>query len=103
MTDRRNQIWYFGDLDYEGIGIWENLSNLCQPRRQIRPFCPAYEAMLKKAESIGTLPATKEQQNRNIENTFFQYFSDEISEKMKRILENETYIPQEILNITDFS
>lgn len=103
MTDRRNQIWYFGDLDYEGIGIWEKLAELCQPRRQIRPFCPAYEAMLKKAEQIEVLPDTREQQNRNISDSFFQYFSDEISEKMKRILENETYIPQEILNITDFS
>lgn len=103
MTDRRNQIWYFGDLDYEGIGIWENLADLCRPRWQIRPFCPAYEAMLKKAELFRTLPATKEQQNRNIEDTFFQYFSEEVSGKMKQILENGTYIPQEILNITDFS
>ncbi|MDE7320705.1 MAG: DUF2220 domain-containing protein [Lachnospiraceae bacterium] len=103
MTDRRNQIWYFGDLDYEGIGIWEKLAELCQPRRQIRPFCPAYEAMLKKAEQIEVLPDTREQQNRNIGDSFFQYFSEEISGKMKQVLENETYIPQEILNITDFS
>ncbi len=103
MTDAQNQIWYFGDLDYEGIGIWENLANLCHPRWQIRPFCPAYEAMLHKAEQVRTLPATKDQQNRNIGSAFFQYFSDEISEKMKKILKAGTYIPQEILNITDFT
>lgn len=102
MTDERNRIWYFGDLDYEGIGIWERLAELCRPSREIRPFCPAYEAMLKKAEQFQTLPATKEQQNRNIKDAFFEYFSEEISRKMRRILEDGAWIPQEILNITDF-
>lgn len=102
MTDGQNQIWYFGDLDYEGIGIWENLAKMCRPGREIRPFCPAYEAMLKKAERIKTLPRTREQQNRNIKDSFFHYFPDELSRKMKQILEEGTYIPQEILNITDF-
>lgn len=102
MTDERNQIWYFGDLDYEGIGIWEKLENLCQPRKRIQPFCPAYEAMLQKARQVKSLPATKEQQNRKIGDGFFQYFSEEIRAEMKRILENDMYIPQEILNIADF-
>lgn len=102
MTDERNQIWYFGDLDYEGIGIWENLAEMCRPCRDIRPFAPAYEAMLRKAKRTQTLPKTKEQQNRNIKDSFFQYFPDDISKKMKQILEDGTYIPQEILNIADF-
>ncbi|MFG6333006.1 MAG: DUF2220 domain-containing protein [Lachnospiraceae bacterium] len=102
MTDERNQLWYFGDLDYEGIGIWENLANLCQPRREIRPFGPAYESMLGKTERTKRLPDTKEQQNRKIGDGFFRYFSEETGARMKRILESGTYIPQEILNIADF-
>ena len=102
MTDKRNRIWYFGDLDYEGIGIWEKLSELCQPRREIHPFCPAYAAMLQKAGRIKLLPTTKEQQNRNIGDGFFRFFPKDTVEQMKQILEKDTYIPQEILNITDF-
>lgn len=102
MADARNHIWYFGDLDYEGIGIWEHLAALCRPRRDIRPFGPAYEAMLEKAKQVRSLPDTKEQQNRNIDDTFFGYFPEDRSREMKRILEEGAYIPQEILNITDF-
>lgn len=103
MIDGRNRIWYFGDLDYEGIGIWEKLSELCRPKREIRPFVPAYEAMLQKAEKRKHLPVTKEQQNRKIGDGFFRAFSRETAERMKRILEQDTYIPQEILNIMDFT
>lgn len=102
MTDSQNKIWYFGDLDYEGIGIWENLMRLCAPRRQIRPFCPAYEAMLKKAVRVKSLPDMKDRQNRKIEEMFFQYFPDAISAEMRQILQKGTYIPQEILNAADF-
>lgn len=102
MTDKRNEILYFGDLDYEGIGIWERLYRLCEGRYEIRPFLRAYEAMLEKAEKIETLPDTKEQQNRHISPVFFSYFSETTTVKMKNILEKGTYVPQEILNITDF-
>lgn len=49
------------------------------------------------------MPETKEQQNRNIGTLFFSYFTEEQVKEMRQILESETYIPQEILNITDFS
>ena len=40
--------------------------------------------------------------NRNIKNIFFSYFSTEQVKRMKEILEKGYYIPQEILNISDF-
>ncbi len=101
MTHEKNTFYYFGDLDYEGIGIWENLSELCKETRRLIPFVPAYEAMLEKAENR-ELPDTKELQNRRIGPSFFTHFSEPAVEKMKRILESGKYIPQEILNITDF-
>lgn len=74
-----------------------------EKRWKIEPFCDAYEAMLGKACEVKHLPETKEQQNRNIGTLFFSYFTEEQVKEMRQILESETYIPQEILNITDFS
>lgn len=103
MTKRDNQIYYFGDLDYEGIGIYEKLAGLFESRWEIKPFVPAYQAMLSKAGQMGRLPATREKQNRNITGDFFRYFSFDKVKQMKEILEREEYIPQEILNISDLS
>ncbi len=58
--------------------------------------------MLRKAEQMEVLPDTKEQQNRNISPVFFSYFPEDTTKAMKNILEKGTYVPQEILNITDF-
>ena len=112
MKDSRNMMLYFGDLDYEGIGIYENLAEMFQERWGIRPFIPAYLAMMQKAKTAANsgdekqmltcLPDTKERQNRNIRDLFFSYFGEADVKKMKKILEVGKYIPQEILNITDF-
>lgn len=66
------------------------------------PFIPAYEAMLNKADRLENLPETKEHQNRNITSIFFSYFSNTTVEKMQAVLQNERYVPQEILNRADF-
>lgn len=102
MRDPRNQIFYFGDLDYEGIGIYENLAERFQDRWTIRPFVPAYKAMLQKTDHIHKLPETKEHQNRNIGSTFFAYFDKETIRKIQSVLDADQYIPQEILNTSDF-
>lgn len=102
MAEIENRILYFGDLDYEGIGIYEKLANSYRSRWKILPFVQAYEKMLEKAEQTAGLPETKEKQNRNISEHFFSYFSIEKEKQMKEILEKEKYIPQEILNIADF-
>lgn len=102
MLDQRNRFYYFGDLDYEGIGIWERLAGQDNKEWEIIPFVPAYEAMLRKVPPSVPLPDTKEQQNRNIRSDFFTYFQEDTIRQMKQILEAGKYIPQEILNITDF-
>lgn len=101
MAEKDNQIYYFGDLDYEGIGIYEKLAALFEARWEIVPFVPAYHAMLCKAGQMKRLPATREKQNRNITEKFFQYFSASQAGQMKEILGREEYIPQEILNVSD--
>ena len=105
MRDGRNGIYYFGDLDYEGIGIYESLAKMNAGERKVIPLAAAYETMIKKAErTCGTenLPDTKEQQNRNIRGEFFSYFDTAYEDKMRKLLESGKYIPQEILNIMDF-
>lgn len=105
MKSQGNKIYYFGDLDYEGIGIYESLSRQCiknHEKRTIVPFVAAYEKMLQKAEQVHGLPETKEQQNRNITGDFFAYFSEDTVGRMLEILEKDQYIPQEILNMGDY-
>ena len=97
-----NRLLYFGDLDYEGIGIYEALVRNFPGPQRIEPFIPAYEAMLAKAGAAPPLPATKEKQNRNAGSEFFPCFAPETAAAMKRVLEQGLYIPQEILNCTDY-
>lgn len=102
MRNQENRIYYFGDLDYEGIGIYERLTELVSGEWEIVPFTGAYEAMLRKSGQMEELPDMKEQQNRNISGMFFLFFSDTQADEMKKILKSGKYIPQEILNIADF-
>ena len=45
---------------------------------------------------------TMVQVNRNIKNIFLSFFLTERIKQMKEILEKGRYVPQEILNISDF-
>lgn len=101
MMEQGNHIYYFGDLDYEGIGIYEHVAEAFREHWEIVPFVPAYGMMLAKAEEMASLPGTKDGQNRNISEHFFSYFSQEQIGKMREILEDEKYIPQEILSSAD--
>lgn len=104
MTNKSNTIYYFGDMDYEGILIYEKLAALFQQEYRIKPFCEAYARMIIMAEQIGfeQLPPMKEGQNDNISGAFFKAFTPELAEKMKSILHSGKYIPQEILSEKNF-
>ncbi len=101
LVDESNQILYLGDLDYEGILIYERLAALFKDRIPIKPFNEAYIYMLKKARKIA-LPDTKEKQNRNIGSLFLGNFSENYRNEILKILGDDKYIPQEILNSRDF-
>lgn len=101
MRAAENKIYYFGDLDYEGIGIYERLEEMFRPYCSIRPFTEAYDKMLQKAAAF-SLPKTKDGQNRNLTGVFFEYFNENQKKNMREILEKGEYIPQEILCSIDF-
>ncbi len=102
MLAEGNELLYFGDLDYEGIGIYEKLAASFAEQGSIKPFIPAYLAMLQKSKGYPMLPTTKEEQNRNLQGSFFNYFSAEVQKEMQNILRQDLYIPQEILTLPDF-
>lgn len=104
LKDPRNQLLYFGDLDWEGILIYETLAKSFEKAegRRIAPFVPAYLAMLKKAEMVPSLPETREGQVRRESGLFFSFFSETDTAQMTGILTAGRYIPQEILNGSDY-
>lgn len=102
MLDAGNELLYFGDLDYEGLGIYEALAESFAEQGSIKPFVPAYLAMLQKSKGYPKLPTTKEEQNRNLQGSFLNYFSAEVQKEMQNILRQDLYIPQEILTLLDF-
>ncbi len=102
VSNKNNKFFYFGDLDYEGILIYEKFYHMFSKEYNIRPFIKGYEKMVEKSEMMEiNLPKTKAGQNRNIENVFLQEFSEKLNGKILKILENNLYIPQEIINLTD--
>ena len=101
LSEKSNQIIYLGDLDYEGILIYEGLAHIFMKQISIKPFTEAYIYMLKKAKEI-ILPEMKEKQNKNIGNYFLNSFNDSERIEILEILGNNKYIPQEILSNRDF-
>ena len=60
--------------------------------------------MVKKAKDIGyrELPDSKAGQNKNAGAEFLQNFSTDMQKEIKKVLETGKYIPQEILNESDY-
>lgn len=102
MLHENNEFLYFGDLDYEGIGIYENLAACFRGQAEIKPFVAAYENMLTKSKTLSKLPTTKEGQNRQLQGVFFEYFPAAMQQNMQAVLEQDVYIPQEILTVLDY-
>ena len=98
MKAEGNQMYYFGDLDYEGIGIYESPARQWRGHGKLIPFAAAHGKMIEKAERMGSLPDTKERQNQKLSGEFFSCFSKEMAGRMQEILERGEYIPQEILS-----
>ncbi|NLP28981.1 MAG: hypothetical protein GX370_09525 [Clostridia bacterium] len=102
VSDSRNMLLYFGDIDYEGILIYEEVCQLLGEAYNIKPFVAGYKKMLDKAkEQDMSLPDTKEGQNRNISELFLSEFHKDYRAQIEKILQDGLYIPQEIVNITD--
>lgn len=112
VSNISNKFFYFGDLDYEGIIIYEGFYESFYKEYYLRPFFNGYRKMIDKVKSLNIdLPKTKDGQNKNITGLFFNHLQlvtdndmdtfTEYEKEIKNILENDLYVPQEIINITD--
>lgn len=83
-----HRVYYFGDLDAEGISIWYSLYQ----KHKIELALPFYRALLEKDYSIG-----KETQQKNMEaiEKFKSYFREEEIAIIGELIQREGYIPQE--------
>lgn len=88
LTAKDNKIYYFGDLDFEGISIWHGLND----KKPIILAVDFYEYLLKKPCSYG-----KRNQERNEEaiDSFLLNFDEYNKEKIMDILKKGGYYPQE--------
>ena len=91
LKNQEHRIYYFGDVDYEGISIWHILNM----RLPVFPAIPFYRALLSKPAARG-----KENQVCNEEALahFLTCFSSAEQERIRDILDNGGYYPQEALN-----
>lgn len=109
LTDFTNVIldgqeciyYYFGDLDYEGINIF---NNLVQNNKEldIRLMSSLYVEMIRLSKRIN-LPDTKELQRVNKMDDFLKQFNEENVKCIKMILQDRKYVPQEIISYIEFS
>lgn len=89
------EYFYFGDIDFEGIKIYENLKRI-NPHLKISLMKEFYKELIKRSKKI-ELPKTKDKQTEILEGIFFDEIESD-AEYVKEILKNRYYIPQELLN-----
>jgi hypothetical protein len=83
------KMLYWGDIDYEGIGIYERLKRRYSGIFDIELFKEAYIAMVKLSEKI-CLPSSSEKQNKNIEKLFLEELKP-YEGKIIKLLEEGVY------------
>ncbi|MGK0465645.1 Wadjet anti-phage system protein JetD domain-containing protein [Clostridium sp.] len=86
-----NKLYYFGDLDYEGITIWNSLNEKSHSKLAVG----FYKELLKKNYSFGK---ENQQKNERALTQFLKAFTEEEQEQIKTLLGNGGYYPQEGLN-----
>lgn len=97
LGEHQNDFYYFGDLDYEGISIYQEAKEK-NPEVNVKLLLKAYEAMLEE-KLQKAYPETRDHRTPRADlEGFLANFSEEHQRKILQILEKGRYIPQEILN-----
>lgn len=90
------QVLYWGDIDYEGIAIYERLKKRYSELFHIELFKNAYITMLELAKGRN-LKESSDKQNKNIDHVFLNEMVP-YNEGVLELLQEGCYIPQEIVN-----
>jgi hypothetical protein len=89
-----DRVYYFGDLDFEGIGIYNSLASK-YGKHLIVPHTALYKEMLF---SVKKPPVLRTGQTEFFLDLFLMYFDEESKDRILKILYNGQYIPQEAVN-----
>lgn len=102
-----NRFLYLGDLDDEGIAIFDALRRGLAGTVSIRPFREGYTAMARKARAMRgrglRMPRMKERQRSGNIDDFLAVLPDDACDEVRRTLAEGRYIPQEILSDDDYA
>ncbi len=97
LGEEKPHIYYFGDLDYEGISIYQETKQK-NPEVELNLLVEAYASMLMEEHQLD-YPLTRDNRPPRADlESFLSNFNIEQQKKIQWILENGQYIPQEILN-----
>ena len=91
MPHAQHSLFYFGDLDLEGITIWY----LLHKRRQARLALPFYEALLGKDFKVGK---TNQRRDSQAYAAFSSNFTNPEQQTIHNVFDNGGYYPQEALS-----
>lgn len=94
FQNSKHTIYYFGDLDWEGINIWHRLSK----KIEAIPAKPFYEACLLKQP---TLMKTNQLVSEEAVHHFLTFFNKQQQKFITKLLERHLYLPQEVLSSTE--
>lgn len=84
-------VYYFGDLDYEGISIWHALNGHCR----VEPALHFYRALLDKPAAWGK---DSQRCNQAALEHFTGFFSPAERQQIADMLAGGAYYPQEVLS-----
>jgi hypothetical protein len=94
------EVLYWGDIDFEGIIIYEGLKNKFKDIFDMHIFNSAYNKMISKAVDRN-LPSTKLGQSKDIKDLFLNELNVEDKKAILKILKSGLYVPQEIVTYKD--
>lgn len=87
-------VYYYGDIDYEGIAIYLILKNSFS-QYNIIPHVKLYNQLVDSTEFP---PELRSKQNEISVEEFLDFFEEKYRTKISRILKEKKYIPQEALS-----
>jgi len=91
-----DRFFYYGDLDYPGIDIYQRLAKTF-PESRVEPHIQLYKQLIDVVESP---PAARNEAKHEIE-AFLEFFDQETRTEIIRILTGRKYIPQEGLSFAE--
>ncbi|MBO4685008.1 MAG: hypothetical protein J5600_06750 [Desulfovibrio sp.] len=99
LQDRSCRFFYFGDLDWEGLGIYEAVAESFSSTGAIEPFVLAYAKMVAMAE--GRKLPESEHRPQDCPR-FFSFIPGALQGAMRAILGSGRRVPQEIVTAADW-